>query len=251
MAVPLENTFEGGSDATTITTGNSGGASGDAFDTVYNPAVDGWGIEFENSPILSGTMSARIIPGTSNNGCQVTWGSGSVGTVGPNIYTRMYFRFPSAVPNSTLNERVIKLNSGASQRAGVVIFGSADTGRFSWVNATDSSGGTHSSMTLSADTTYRFECEFVLSATVGQVTIKCFAGDDTSPIETLASTATLNLGGTTADNVEFGYLAGSANSTVMPNMVIDGLGIDTAGYMGPVVSGAAPTLRTVQSSLRW
>ena len=52
----LLNTFEGGSDETTITTANSGGASGDAFTVAPAPGASAVMV-YDTAQFAHGTMS--------------------------------------------------------------------------------------------------------------------------------------------------------------------------------------------------
>ena len=50
----VTNTFEGGTDGATITTGNSGGVSGDAFQNVLTPAT------FDGTHVYTGSLAAKM-----------------------------------------------------------------------------------------------------------------------------------------------------------------------------------------------
>src|SRR5678815_2034732 len=73
MEVIRKNTFEGGTDTVAITTGNSGGASGDAFS-----AVNGAANVFDATEEAHGNMSLKI-PSASGSNEYVSWqGLGSL-----------------------------------------------------------------------------------------------------------------------------------------------------------------------------
>jgi hypothetical protein len=232
MAVPLTNSFEGGTDGTTITTGNSGGASGNAFETVT--IGTGYTLTYEDSPVLSQSMCSAHTPGATSAGTEVRWDA-AVGTVGPNIYTRFYVRF-SALASSTPNNRPMAMTTSGTQRCALVFWGSVQPGKFTWADASDS-GGTSSTMTMSANTTYRFECVWTLSTTVGQAVINCYLGDSTTPLETLTSPASQNFGATTINSIGFGYRTAGTNAQY-GIMYMDGLALGTSGPFGPIVPQA-------------
>jgi hypothetical protein len=92
-APPLSNTFEGGSDTTVITTGNSGGSSGNAFQGVTG------------SPAYSATQSKKILSMACVQGgtyavSLVDWtGLGSFANTW--VYVRFYMWLPSIPTVST------------------------------------------------------------------------------------------------------------------------------------------------------
>lgn len=233
MAVPLLNAFEGGSDGTTITTGNSGGASGDAFTSVGIGATHA--LTYENSPALSEGLCAVITPGVTSAFTEVEWDSTVVGTIGPTVYTRCYFRHVGAF--LTVHQRFMALASGGTQRCALAYI--ASTRRFTWTDAADSLG-TSSAIQLEQDTTYRFECEWTLSATVARAIINCYLGDSTTPLETLDSTANQNFGGTTMNRIAFGLTSGGSSANQGP-LALDGLAIGTEDLFGPLDNPAFPT----------
>lgn len=234
MAVPLTNTFEGGSDGTTITTGNSGGASGNAFTNVSIAATHT--LQYKNTPALSGSLCAVITPGASSGVTFVQWQPADVGTIGPTVYTRCYWRNIGAFLSNNNRVQYMEGAGGSTFRCGFAVQGTAGTaGKFTWVNAAGVSG-TSSTMTCSVDTTYRFECQWTLSATVGQVDINCYLGDSTSPLETLSSAATQNFGSTTLDACAWGTVAAGVTNATQAPYGLDGLAIGTTGYFGPITS---------------
>lgn len=239
MAVPLSNTFEGGTDGTTITTGNSGGASGSAFTNVVIAATHT--LTYENSPVLSGGLCGVVTPGGTTGTTFVQWQPADVGTIGPTVYTRSYWRAIGAF--GTVNNRFLYMEGagGTTHRAGIEVGGtSGSPGKFSWVNAAGTIG-TLSTNTLVVDTTYRFECKFTLDATVGQVDVNCYLGDSTTVLETLSSAATQNFGSTTLDACAWGSVATNVTSATQSPYALDGLAIGTTGYFGPVTTATALT----------
>lgn len=235
MAVPLANTLEGGSDGTTITTGNSGGASGNAFDAVGISATHT--LTYENSPVMSQALCAVNTPGGTSGTAYVQWAPASVGTIGPTVYTRCYWRNIGSFLSNSNRFQYMEGAASTSHRCDLQVGGTGGSpGRFTWVNAAGTSG-TLSTNTLSVDTTYRFECLWTLSTTVGQVVINCYLGDSTTPLETLTSPATQNFGGTTMDTISWGNVATSVTSSTQAPAGYDGLAIGTTGYFGPVSTG--------------
>ena len=101
MALPLSNSFEGGSDETTITTGNSGGASGNAWSSVYFGAGS---LVYDSALAASGAFSARMTVATPQDAIQLRWEPADFGTV-TDHYGRIYIyrtanpSFPSTLFN--------------------------------------------------------------------------------------------------------------------------------------------------------
>jgi hypothetical protein len=95
-------------------------------------------------------------------------------------------------------------------------------------------------MTMQANTIYRFECQWTLSATVGRAIINCYLGDSTTVLETMDSTANQNFGGTTFNSLDIGYRT-NGTSSQYGTMLVDGFGLSTTGYLGPVDGISLPT----------
>lgn len=72
------NGFEGGTNATTITTGNSGGASGDAFSTIVGSPT------YSSTRAASGAMSGRLPP--ASPGTSLSFNLSGTGTRWCRIY---------------------------------------------------------------------------------------------------------------------------------------------------------------------
>ena len=69
------NTFEGGTNGTAITTANSGGASGDAFDAVPNGT--GITVTYDNAWKLNGSLSGKIVQTSTGTGLfKYSWATG-------------------------------------------------------------------------------------------------------------------------------------------------------------------------------
>jgi hypothetical protein len=74
----LTNNFEGGSNGSTITTGNSGGASGNAWDTITigTSAVD----VYDNSQAAHGSLSCKLSTAATSVSVYNAWTT-SMGTL--------------------------------------------------------------------------------------------------------------------------------------------------------------------------
>lgn len=239
MSLPLSNTCEGGSDETVVTTGNSGGASGDAFDVATASGTST--IKYDTAQQMHGTTSIRHDVDGSGSVTGLAWNT-AMGSQ-TDFYARFYI-FRSATPAN--QHRLVRFLDGA---------GGTEAGRISWhtdgkIYSFDSTlavpGG--SSFTLTANQWLRWEIHLVASTTVGQIEVKAYVGDSTSEIgtytrtglNTLASIGELRIGNTITDTV------GSPFWT-------DDFAVATGGYIGPAgsVGTAGPPLQVVTSPLRW
>jgi hypothetical protein len=89
---PLRNTFEGGTDGTTITQANSGGASGDAWSTA---PIIGTGVTLTYSSLQAahGALSMRIVQPATPASTRVEWDA--LGALTGNVYFREYLFLPT------------------------------------------------------------------------------------------------------------------------------------------------------------
>jgi hypothetical protein len=230
MALPLNNNAEGGTDDVTVTTGNSGGASGDAFDGVTIAA--GGSITFDNAQ-AKGVLAVKLVQGSSAGNNYVSWAA-AFGTQ-TTYYGRLYLyrtANPSAnvalmrgVTSSTPNAWVMLVTSGVIRCRG---------------NAT--TPATDGSVAIALNAWNRVEFKVVCHASAGVVTAKLFAGanfEGTTPDETIEQTG-VNTGANN-DGVWFGMQG------VDPSGVAwyDDLNLNATDYPGPTAPGAAQPLITV------
>lgn len=222
MALPLSNTFEGGSAGTTLTTANTGGASGDAFQSIVLTPT------FSASP-ARGTLSMQIAQVVYSESF-VRWdGAGSLTT---NVYARAYLWIPA---NPTVNQRVIHfITSGAAISAAIRI---STTGVVIGLNAVGGAiTGLTGSTVVAKNQWIRLEARCKSSTTVGELEWRLFNTDPdaTSPTETLTSGSTEVLGADT-DRLYVGTIGSSGTANQTWNF--DDLAFASAGWIGP--SGAS------------
>src|SRR5436190_21171956 len=85
----LSNSAEGGTNGTAVTTGNSGGGSGDAFNT--STGVNGTRV-FDNTQSAHGSLSYKLINAVNTTNILAWTGISLAGT---EVWWRVYVRFPS------------------------------------------------------------------------------------------------------------------------------------------------------------
>lgn len=217
----LTNSLEGGTNGTTISSVNSGGASGNAFDGTL---VSGTGaaLTYDNTHAAHGTLAAKVASGSSAGTSYALW-SGSIGTQSQ-VWFRMYLYY-TANPANT--HRVFTGVNGASNCASLQV---TSAGKLQWINSANTAI-INSTATIPLNQWFRVEGFLIGSATVGQVETKLFNSPDaSSPDETDTSTANQNTFGSITGN-RFGVSGSTANVTFW----MDDLGLSSIAYIGPSV----------------
>jgi hypothetical protein len=211
VAVTDLNSFEGGSSGTTITAGNSGGASGTAFTSVTGTCT------FDNAQVMHGGLAAKFV--TSASTAFVQWNS--IGNV-----TTLWFRlYCYLTANPAASVRVCSFQTSAATRCGTLSISTA--GKLLFV---DSAGTTQLTSTNSVNLNgwTRVEGFITGSATVGQEEFRLFLTPDSGiATETLTSAASLNTSGT-LDQAVFGQ-----NASASVTYWLDDIGVTDQGYLGP------------------
>ena len=213
------NGFEGLADETAITTGNSGGTSGTAFDHVLNVVAD-------TARAAHGTVSCRPTLAANSSG-YVGWLAS-----GTTWYARAYMYLTSSPPANLI---FMTPFSGATIRVMVRIL----TGR--QVQITDSgfvSRG-QSTTVLATGQWYRIEAQFVQgTSAAGLCTVRIYSTPDgTTPTETITATSM-----TVAawDRIRLGV--DFSTSQTFSALWLDDVGISDTGWLGPAkqtVTGTA------------
>jgi hypothetical protein len=187
--VAAENwTAEGGTDATPITTGNSGGASGDALD--YASIGSGATLNYETAQKAHGSLSAAVAVGVTSTTCYFGYL-----TAHAKLYARFYLRVPS-VP--TANTRLFGFYSAGPITTVAAFLRYATTGKLVVCDSASATQWT-STNNLPLNQWIRVEFWAYASATIGQFKISYYnTPDSDTPTETFTSAATLNLSTTIA-----------------------------------------------------
>lgn len=168
----LQNNFEGGTSGTAITTGNSGGSSGDAFTTIFGPPT------YTNLAAAHGTLSAKP---SATSSFQLS--------VDPGVDRWIYYRFYLylvATPTSTVglsNHAIGSYTLNTSTGSGLSITTSRTITQFVV-------GGNNPAATgaLSLATWYRVEYDVELTdASTGTSQLRVYVGDSTTATYTVSS----------------------------------------------------------------
>lgn len=220
------NTAEGGTNGTTVTAPNSGGASGDAFDAVSIGA--GNSLSFTNAAPLRGSLSYLWTKAAAvQSFAGWTWTGAQ-----PDFSTNIRFRYPSAAP--AVSEPILRLYSGAGytpQVAGITLE-SGSTRRISVTDTATAATGT-STASLAVDTDYVAQVNWI-SGTSLTVTVYL------SGTNTVAATATVAASAASVNSVRFG-LTGSSNSAC--TLAMDDIQIGYNGLLDRLdVANVPPTI---------
>lgn len=233
MAIRYSNNASGGTLGATVTTANSGGASGSAFDVATGTEVH----QFANTFTRTLPLSYKIA-GTTAGQSNLGWGTG---TSYPDASFRFYMWLTGA-PSAGVTIAQIRV---------------AATNSF-WINLLpDMKMSLNTNVNpamdmltspLAVNTMYRIEMLYRSSSATGVADALCswaiYAGDSTTPIQTFTkSNAT-----TTAGPV-LGARFGKLNSSVnLPDMYFDNIIWDDGGtsFIGPM--GVPPSITMTQSN---
>jgi hypothetical protein len=222
MALPLANSFEGGTSGTTITTGNSGGASGNAFDSIAigtscTCAFSALSVHgsFSMSVSTAGTAAQTYAQWSTALGSQTAlFGRSLIYLTGAPASNEVITQF---LNTSTVLSNLRLLTSRLLQ-VGDSVGGAV----FTFVTA----------IPLNQWVRVEWSYTFPGSAT-GQVTVKLFLSPDgLTPDESQTSAASQNFGSLACNTVRFGWLQAVANS---PAARFDSLAVNATAFPGAVM----------------
>lgn len=212
------NSLEGGTNGTTVTSGNSGGTSGDAFNTVTGT------VTFDNTHPKRGSLGIKFVSSASVSDALWT-GIGSVATL-------WFRRYVYITANPAATTRLVTLQNSAGSLCGSISLTTA--GKLIFLDSAGSTiTGMTSTNTVPLNAQFRIEGFLTASATVGQVEFKLFTTPDSvTPTETKSSTAAFNTN-TNIDRIAWGQQVAVTFTDFM-----DDPAISTTGYLGPsTISG--------------
>jgi hypothetical protein len=220
----VTNTAEGGTVGVTVSTGNSGGASGTAFSAVNKSATATQ--TYDNTQAMHGTKSIHCVcPG--NTFARVTL-SGASST---SYAARMYIRF-NALPGAGA-EPLLAIGPGG---IGCYLETTNKLGIHSNTGALLNAFAT----TLSVGVWYRLEVEMTAGTTTtnGYIAGRYFLGDATTPADTAYSSSTKNTGTVAVASADFGVT--SPNIGAAFDLWMDDLAISD-GAVTPIGPAAVPS----------
>lgn len=219
----IRNTAEGGTNGTTVTVANSGGASGDAVSAAG-------GMVYSNTVAAHGSLSIRDTASTSS---VLRWVIGGV----TGVSVRLYVRF-AATPSMAIT----RITHATDTTAAVVQINTANRLRLNakssvqlWVAAAD----------MPLNETIRVEAYFIQGATAssGQARIAYYLGDSTTPIEQSPVITGANFGGDlgTFTQARVGSEVTTNTQVTYYDDIAINTGADSSGFIGPVPPPLPPS----------
>ncbi len=213
------NNAEGGSNTTTVTTGNSGGSSGNAFDAVS--IGTGSALTYSSAQAAHGSLS--YLYAWTTNPTYMSWTTATLGAARRLWFYRLCVYVP--VFSVTFTPLMTVYGSG-SLRATFGITNVAGSGQANWNNSLGASM-TSTAANIPAATWVRFEGMIGGDATAGQAEILYYSTKDSISSVASRSTATYNTGGL-IDEVRWGNNTGAGLT-----YNLDDVGFCDLGYLGP------------------
>lgn len=224
------NSFEGGSDETAITNGNSGGTSGTAFTSPT--AGTGATVVYDNAQSHLGTFSCRTSTGGTSALAYVNWSI----TSGTGDYSRGHFRFTS-LPSA--QQGILRYLGGGAQCIRVNV---RTDGKLEIRDAANGviTGGTTTNA-ISAGSWFRVEVHVTASTTVGAVEMRLYLSPNSSTA-TETITVSNQVLTATVDEIRFGIGAAMTNAVAV---WIDNVAAEGTTWFGPaLVTGTAARATT-------
>lgn len=224
----LVNNADGGVEDATVTALNSGGASGDAFDTVVGTP----NITFDDEHAY-GPRAYKVAVSGATTPHQVVWTSSSVGTVGE-MWGRLYLWSAAHPADNRLG--LVRFLSGGSQAARL-IYQTDGT-----LLVSDAGNGPEITTTGTVPTGQwcRIEWHITFVATSATIEVRLYNSADSATATETISTTTANGVGVNCDRVEIGAYLNGLPSTWTG--WIDNIEVNDSDWPGPATeehSGSA------------
>lgn len=237
MGSTAGNSFDGITPSgTTVTTGNSGAASGMAFDTVTAGA--GATLASSSTHTAHNGLSLKCATGATAAQAYVQWGN-SLNQPNTTVYFRLYAYFTANPAAAVPVVQFVRSGSTA---------GSVQVGAGGKVSFLDTNGTSQLTTTASIPlgAWFRLEGYVTGSATAGKAQIKTFfaGADGLTADETHTSSATLNTSGQVT-SIRFGITTSLAS---VAQFWLDDIGASTSGLMGPLWSTQTRVGATVNTT---
>jgi hypothetical protein len=205
----------------TVDTTNSGYGGSNAWTSVT--VGTGATCVYDNTAVAKGSSAIRISTAGTASQVFTTW-LGPLPSHGRD-FGRLYFRFASGGAARTL----MRSRSGGTQVARIALSAADKLELRNGANSTVATG----TATLSAGTWYRIEWD-VQPGTGTDATLYLYAGDSTTPLETITANSTYS-SGSTVDEHAFGQVVSTAS---LPSLWLDGMQANSTGLPGPAVGVA-------------
>lgn len=218
----LNNTSESGAVGATVTTGNSGGASGDAWDTVMIGANAS--VTYVESPVMVGKRGYRVATGATAVTAYLQWTAKITqrwpSGLGAN-YGGVYF-IVTAIPGVDTTFIEFTDTAGTTNRANLRVRSTGVLRLRNAANGTVASG----TVVLALNTLYRVEYQ-IDGAVAGLYQVVLYLGNSLTPLETLSGSG--NFGGVIG-TIRWGYVSNVTNAAAI---YFDAINVNDVGLPGP------------------
>jgi hypothetical protein len=220
------NTFVGGTDTVAITTGNSGGASGDAFS-----AIQGTLCVYSVTQQLDGLAMQVAEPGTfATASCNWT----TLGSLTTDLWARTYLWIPSA-PATGL--KIIDFRTSAAAASGFLFL--ETSGKVNMLNAAQT-GVCIGTVNVALSQWVRIECRIRSATSSGQLEWRLFNSPDSTTADDTSSNSVAVLGANT-DAARFG--ANTATGPITYTYYMARVAVSDVGWIGPAGSVSPPAVQ--------
>jgi hypothetical protein len=234
----LVNSFEGGTNGVTITPANSGGASGNAFDTV--PVGTGT-LVFSSTQAAHGVLSGQFTT-TSSSVTVVVWGASVPVSGESQIWFRVYYYFPAFPTNGFRPLEFLQYVGGAGESASVLM---SNAGIMQGLNAASGNVFTFTNP-IPLNQWFRLEGSITANRNAsGTFSLSLYDNmDSNAPTETHSATGVNTGWAVDVMRVGVGYIG---VASIGP-FYADDLGLSNVGPLGPsgVLSGSVQPAATRQ-----
>ena len=213
------NTAEGGTAGVSVTPGNSGGGSGNAF-TVLGKG-SGASLLFATAAAAHGSLGYAL-HGSSGTATLMGWNGYSA----TSMAIRFYYNPGPALPNSVIRLADIRNASGTAARV--------ELSASNQIFIQNAAGATLTTFAhaLQANTWYRIELTISISSSAATINAAYYPADSTTPVDPAYSTTTGNTGTANITQVSIGS---AANATWTGTSYFDDLAADAGStvFIGP------------------
>ena len=223
MGFYFTNSAEGGSNNTTVTAGNSGGLSGDAFQAT---SIVGSGtLTYSSNFSVHGNLAYKYTTTAVTGQAYPRWTS-NMGPTAFTFYARTYLYIPSYPPNTV---RVAEFRDNAAGK--IVAINLGTTGRLTVKDANDLTVST-TTASVPTGSWVRIELRCVSHATLGEATLRLYLTPDSTTYDEQNVNTSIATNGNALDAAFFG-LAGLnvANYTYYQ----DDMAVRDITYAGPAM----------------
>jgi hypothetical protein len=229
-APPLSNSFEGGTDGVNLTTGNTGGASGDAAFSITDPnSIQ----KFTTAQSAHGGVCMTIAQTATPASTRWDWQGLGIGSV-TDVWFRTYLRIGTVAQIIFIGIRDSAgtlVNEARINSSGIVQIGVGSAGTIN-----TSLNGT---VAVSANTWYRFECRCNADTIDGAFEWKLWSSMDSTGTPTDSNSLGGLNNGASIGQVRWGQVT---NTTANLQSWHDDVAVSAVTWLGPAGVATAPAV---------